>query len=90
MTVGLATIDGVTRAEAAENYMRALAQLVTYVFAVDQMAITLFARPDYMAYLYSRHRVPTPEGTRAVLGFQAAEHCRAHPPYVRTLELVGA
>lgn len=86
----LYSVDGITRAEAHANYMRALSELVTYVWAVDHMTMEMFARPEYDAYQYARCRRPTPEAISAVVAFQAAEHVRANPPTVRTIELVSA
>lgn len=88
MTTELAAYHGITAEQARENYLHALAQLVTYLFA--GIKLDLLMRPDYDCFLYSRHRVPTPEGTAAVIGFQAAEHARANPVRLRTIELVPA
>jgi hypothetical protein len=90
VTATLATIDGVTREQAHENYMHALAQLVTYVFGIDRMALQLFARSDADCYLQAYLRVPSPDGWRAVVGFQAREYVKLNPPRLRTIELVLA
>lgn len=83
----LVTIDGVTREQAYENYMQALAQLVVYL--CTGLVFELLGRPDWAAYTWSRCHAPTPEGWQAVVGFQCAEHMRANPPRLRTIELVS-
>lgn len=88
MTATLATVDGITREQAAENYLKALSQLTVYMFA--GIEIELWQRPAHMAFLYARKLVPTPEAMSVVAAFQAREHCLRSPPMVRTIELVGS
>ena len=90
MTVALATIDGITRQEAEHNYIKALAEYITYIFAIDHMVLDLISRPDPDVYLWAKGLVPKPEAVKAVVGFQVREHFAAHPPVIRTIELVSA
>lgn len=86
--ISLASYYGITREQAHENYMRALSQLVVYLFA--GIVLELFQRPDYDAYLYAQKLIPTPEAIAVTVPFQVREICRVRPPMVRTIELVSA
>lgn len=85
MTPHLATVNGVTRDEAHENYMRALAELVTYSVAVSGWR-------ESTAYIAYQHRIgmPRPSVIDAVVGIQARTFFAANPPMVRTIEIVGS
>lgn len=83
----LVTVDGFTREQAFENYMRALSEFVVYLF--QGFGIELLSRPAWAAYLSVHHRVPTDEARQVVVGFQVQEHVRLNPPRFRTIELVS-
>ena len=84
----LATIDGITREQAAENYLKALAELTVYMF--HGVVMELFQRPDNMAYLYHKRLVPAPEAIAGGIRAQVLTHLAINPPRVRTLDLVSA
>lgn len=85
MTAALAAVDGVTRAEAHKTYMRALAELVTWVVATTTH---LRLTPDY-EIMARKVGAPHPAAFSAVAMVQAREWYAGNPRHLRSIELVA-
>jgi hypothetical protein len=85
--IGLATVNGITRDQAQDQYLAALAALVEYSAKISGWDML---SPAYESYLIARCHVPSPYLAHNTVAVQCRTHCAINPPAVRTIEVVSA